>query len=302
MRETVLLQEQILQEAGEKAIRSSVTRLRHVQLHWSKEASVALNSAKHLFSGFVSALVSKTMVAPLERVKMDMVLRHRKGLVRTARTIVTEEGYTGLWRGNAANLLRIAPFKAVNFFCYDLYRKALIRSAPGQQETPHAKERLLSGALAGMTACITCFPLDLVRTRVLSSKEYSSALSALVTIASREGIGALYVGCLPAVLSMAPAGAVFYGSYDLLKHHHLSQVYKKMQSIPASSGAKSAASGLMQGRGIWRLRAAVNSIAREQGPLGFYAGLAPCLVQVLPSAALSYYFFEACKRALHVQE
>ena len=82
------------------------------------------------------------------------------------------------------------------------------------------------GSYTGMTATVTCFPLDLVRTRLLSSTAYSNAFSALRDIACKEGIGALYVGCLPAVIGMAPAGAVFYGSYDLLKHNHLSRTHQ----------------------------------------------------------------------------
>ena len=53
---------------------------------------------------------------------------------------------------------------------------------------------------------------------------------------------------------------------------------------------------------LGRLRAAVTSISQEQGPLGFYAGLTPCLAQVLPSAAMSYFVYETCKRLLHVGE
>ena len=170
--------------------------------------------------------------------------------------------------------------QAINFLCYDIYRKALIQPIPGRPEERCIKERLSAGALAGthvtsankrvgaaaarpchtfwhglclcmhmhlcsvrhvasgattsrllvmptqlpagMTATITCFPMDLVRTRLLSTTAYSNAFAALRTIASQEGIGALYVGCLPAVFAMAPAGAVFYGSYDLLKHNHMS--------------------------------------------------------------------------------
>lgn len=34
---------------------------------------------------------------------------------------------------------------------------------------------------------------------------------------SVQGFGALYAGVLPALISVAPSGAVFYGTYDLLK-------------------------------------------------------------------------------------
>lgn len=56
--------------------------------------------------------------------------------------------------------------------------------------------------LAGMTATVTCFPLDLVRTRLLSSSVYSNPFGALRDVACKEGISALYVGCLPAVIGM----------------------------------------------------------------------------------------------------
>lgn len=59
---------------------------------------------------------------------------------------------------------------------------------------------------------------------------------------------------------------------------------------------------MAQARVLGRLRAAVLSIAQEQGPLGYYAGLVPNLVQVLPSAALSYFVYETCKRVLRVND
>lgn len=40
---------------------------------------------------------------------------------------------------------------------------------------------------------------------------------AAVCGAGVQGFGALYAGVLPALISVAPSGAVFYGTYDLLK-------------------------------------------------------------------------------------
>ena len=51
----------------------------------------------------------------------------------------------------------------------------------------------------------------------------------LARIVQMEGFGALYVGVLPAICSMAPSGAVFYGVYDLLKVRlrlHVLRVYR----------------------------------------------------------------------------
>lgn len=72
---------------------------------------------------------------------------------------------------------------------------------------------------AGVTATVTCFPLDVLRTRVMgpTGHRYGGVINTFRQLVQKEGLGSLYVGLLPAVISMAPAGAVFYGVYDLLK-------------------------------------------------------------------------------------
>ena len=46
-------------------------------------------------------------------------------------------------------------------------------------------------------------------------------LAFMALIARREGVPALYVGMLPALIAMGPSGAVYYGTYDALKSAHL---------------------------------------------------------------------------------
>lgn len=65
---------------------------------------------------------------------------------------------------------------------------------------------------------MACFPLDLLRTRILANPSSSAGMvSTLRSILRNEGFLALYGGCLPALMSVGPSGAVFYGVYDVLK-------------------------------------------------------------------------------------
>lgn len=71
---------------------------------------------------------------------------------------------------------------------------------------------------AGITACLTCFPLDVLRTRfIIQPDSNHNLITSFFRILRQEGLGALYVGSLPAILGVAPAGAVYYGSYHSLK-------------------------------------------------------------------------------------
>lgn len=44
----------------------------------------------------------------------------------TLRSIYSSEGLPGLFRGNGASVLRIVPYAAVHFWCYEHYRRLLV--------------------------------------------------------------------------------------------------------------------------------------------------------------------------------
>lgn len=87
------------------------------------------------------------------------------------------------------------------------------------QAVAHVLNQRFAPLHAGITAMLTCFPLDVVRTRIMAAPVGSMPppLRLLRDIGRAEGAGALYAGVLPALISVAPSGAVFYGTYDLLK-------------------------------------------------------------------------------------
>jgi uncharacterized membrane protein len=120
-----------------------------------------MNTRKHLWAGAVAAMVSKTFLAPLERLKLEYTVRgEQRNLLVVAKSIATTQGLTGFWKGNLLNVLRTAPFKAVNFCAYDTYRKQLLKIAGNQEATNF--ERFVAGAAAGITATVLCLPLDTV--------------------------------------------------------------------------------------------------------------------------------------------
>jgi solute carrier family 25 (mitochondrial adenine nucleotide translocator), member 4/5/6/31 len=84
--------------------------------------------------GGVSAAVSKTAAAPIERVKLliqnqdEMIKSGRlsesyKGIGDCFKRTIKDEGFTSLWRGNTANVIRYFPTQVshafhVNFFSF----------------------------------------------------------------------------------------------------------------------------------------------------------------------------------------
>ncbi|KAF2607604.1 hypothetical protein F2Q68_00045390 [Brassica cretica] len=181
-----------------------------------------MNTRKHLWAGAVAAMVSKTFLAPLERLKLEYTVRgEQRNLLVVAKTIATTQGFRGFWKGNLLNVLRTAPFKAVNFCAYDMYRKQLLRLAGNDEATNF--ERFVAGAAAGITATVLCLPLDTIRTKLVArgGEALGGIAGAFKYMIQTEGLLSLYKGLVPSIASMALSGAVFYGVYDILKSSYL---------------------------------------------------------------------------------
>ncbi|KAI3750690.1 hypothetical protein L2E82_21432 [Cichorium intybus] len=298
----------------------------------------AMNTTKHLWAGAVAAMVSRTFVAPLERLKLEYMVRgEQKNLFELIKSIASSQGLKGFWKGNFVNILRTAPFKALNFCAYDSYRKQLLRLT-GNEETTNF-ERLFAGAGAGMTASILCLPLDTIRTKLVApgGEHLGGVIGAFRHVIQTEGFFSLYKGLVPSILSMAPSSAVFYGVYDILKSAYLNSPegkrrikYMKQQGAelnileqlelgPMRTLLHGAISGACAEVATYpfevvrrqlQLQVRANKmsalatcfkIVENGGVSALYAGLIPSLLQVLPSAAISYFVYEFMKLVLKVE-
>ena len=80
-------------------------------------------------AGGVAGAVSRTVVSPLERLKIlfqiqsagrtEYKLPISQGLLKMWR----DEGWRGFMRGNGANCMRIIPYSAVQFASFNFYKK-----------------------------------------------------------------------------------------------------------------------------------------------------------------------------------
>jgi len=127
-------------------------------------------------AGGISAAVSKTIVAPIERVKMLLQVQQvvkdipeaqrYKGIGDCFKRVTAEQGFWSLYRGNLANVIRYFPTQALNFACKDQFKKIF---CPYNIKTEPFKFFLgscASGGAAGATSLCFVYPLDFARTRL----------------------------------------------------------------------------------------------------------------------------------------
>jgi solute carrier family 25 (mitochondrial phosphate transporter), member 23/24/25/41 len=167
-------------------------------------------------SGGVAGLVSRTLTAPADRLKV-MLQAGEKGATigGTARAILKEGGVKAFWRGNGVNVLKIMPESAAKFYCYEFLKKKIIQNPDDVQ----VYERLLSGSLAGMLAQTAIYPMEVVKTRMAISAPgtYTGLANCFSKIIADEGGTALYKGLLASNIGIIPYAGVDLAVYGSIR-------------------------------------------------------------------------------------
>merc|ERR1712179_129881 len=191
---------------------------------------------KDLLSGGVAAGISKTCVAPIERVKLLLQVQHAskqitkemqyKGIVDCFSRVTKEQGFLSLWRGNLANVIRYFPTQALNFAFKDTYKKWFIEGVDkNKQFWRFFAGNLASGGAAGATSLCFVYPLDFARTRLAADvgkgagdREFSGLGNCLTKIFKSDGIGGLYRGFFVSVQGIIIYRAAYFGCFDTAKN------------------------------------------------------------------------------------
>ncbi|KAF4529256.1 hypothetical protein B566_EDAN017497 [Ephemera danica] len=159
--------------------------------------------AKDFLAGGISAAVSKTAVAPIERVKLLLQVQHAskqiaadkqyKGIVDCFVRIPREQGFLSLWRGNLANVIRYFPTQALNFAFKDKYKQVFLG---GVDKNKHlAADIGKSGA----------------------EREFSGLGNCLTKIFKSDGLSGLYRGFGVSVQGIIIYRAAYFGFFDTAK-------------------------------------------------------------------------------------
>jgi len=191
-----------------------------------------LSFAKDFIAGGVSAAVSKTAVAPIERVKLLLQVQHAskqisadqryKGIMDAFIRIPKEQGMMAYWRGNLANVIRYFPTQALNFAFKDVYKQIFMSGVDKKtQFWRWFVANLASGGAAGATSLCFVYPLDFARTRLgadvgkgAAEREYTGLANCLAKTVKTDGIVGLYRGFNVSVQGIIIYRAAYFGLYD----------------------------------------------------------------------------------------
>jgi len=188
--------------------------------------------------GGVSAAVSKTAAAPIERVKLliqnqDEMLkagrldRKYNGIIDCFRRTTAAEGVVSLWRGNTANVIRYFPTQALNFAFRDTYKSMFAYKKERDGYAKWMMGNLASGGAAGATSLLFVYSLDYARTRLANDaksakkgggdRQFNGLVDVYKKTLASDGIAGLYRGFMPSVAGIIVYRGLYFGMYDSIK-------------------------------------------------------------------------------------
>jgi solute carrier family 25 (adenine nucleotide translocator) protein 4/5/6/31 len=183
-------------------------------------------------AGGISGAVSKTITAPIERVKLIIQTQDANpkivsgevprytGIGNCFVRVRAEQGIGAFWRGNATNCIRYFPTQAFNLAFKDSIKAAFPKFNPKTDFWPFFGVNLASGGLAGAGSLCFVYPLDYARTRLASDvgsgkKAFNGLGDCLKKTASGpKGVLSLYNGFGISVAGIIPYRGVQFGLND----------------------------------------------------------------------------------------
>ncbi|KAA1085269.1 S-adenosylmethionine transporter [Puccinia graminis f. sp. tritici] len=139
---------------------------------------------------------------------------------RALQLVIQQGGFKSLYQGFGITISREVPFSLLQFPLYERLKSqaAERRSLPSSDQLP-AHVSAICGSIAGATAAALTTPLDVIKTRIMLTKQRDGARigipESFARVYREEGLSAFWKGVVPRTIWIGLGGAVFLGVYEL---------------------------------------------------------------------------------------
>jgi solute carrier family 25 (mitochondrial dicarboxylate transporter), member 10 len=141
------------------------------------------------------------------------------GLLRMSR----EEGVASLWKGVWPNSSRAVLMTVGQLATYDGFKRTLLDYTPLKDNlTTH----FTASFLAGFVATTICSPVDVIKTRVMSSTEHVGLVRLVTDIVKAEGFRWMFKGWVPSFIRVGPHTVL---TFLFLEQHK--KIYRQVKSL-----------------------------------------------------------------------
>lgn len=281
-----------------------------------------VHAGRYLIAGGIAGAASRTATAPLDRLKVVLQVQTKDArIMPEVRKIWKEGKIPAFFRGNGLNVVKVAPESAIRFYTYELLKGVIMDARGGEKADIGGIGRLVAGGLAGAVAQTTIYPIDLVKTRLQTYECLDGKVPRLGALTRdiwvKEGCRAFYKGLVPSLLGIIPYAGIDLAAYETLKDMAKKHILHDSEPGPLVQLGCGTISGAVGATCVYplqvvrtRMQASLSKAGmsevfwntyQKERLRGFYKGLFPNLLKVIPSASITYLVYEAMKKKLELE-
>jgi len=201
-----------------------------------KSKQVKLQSWETFLLSGTAAVTSKTVAAPIERIKM--VIQNQGELLKTgtlkkpfagigdcASWIMANEGFGAFWKSNFTNCLRYFPTQALNFTFKPIFKNLEpLKKVKGDSNLTALSKNVAAGGLAGGACLLFVYSLDFARTKLANDlkakdggkRQYEGLIDVYKKTLATDGVAGLYRGFNISFVGIFIYRGFYFGLYDTI--------------------------------------------------------------------------------------
>ena len=277
-----------------------------------------------LLIGGIAGIVSRTLTAPVELLKMQQQNRFIPNT--TLREVVRIEGITGLWKGNFTNCVRIFPQMSINYGLYSFIQRLVNEYGDNGHNSHNGENKIkgnkniinfMSGGISGAVAMSIIYPMETIRSR-LSLQTGREQYKGIIDVIQKTPMRQLYNGLGMSLIGFAPYNALNFMFYNYYNDGLKKVIFTGDSGDSGDDKKNKVAMNLLAG-GIAGISAVsftypsdlirrrlqlqgsdksvpvyngiidcCNKIIRSEGIVGLYRGLGACYIKIFPANAIQF--------------
>ncbi|KAH7690740.1 Mitochondrial carrier protein PET8 protein [Dioscorea alata] len=275
----------------------------------------AFDKNKNALAGALAGTLVSLCLHPVDTVKTIIQSNGaaEKSCHEIVRTIISEKGVMGLYRGIASNIASSAPISAVYTFTYESVKSALLPLLPKEY---HSFAHCTAGACSSIATSFIFTPSEQIKQQMQVGLQYQNCWNALIGCLEKGGFSSLYAGWGAVLCRNIPHSIIKFYTYESMKQWMLKSGepdsnLSTWQTLVCGGVAGSTAAlfttpfdvvktrlqtqapgSLAQYEGVLH---ALCEIARQEGMQGLYRGLTPRLAMYVSQGAIFFASYEFLK-------
>lgn len=278
---------------------------------------------RFLFGG-LAGMTATLFVQPLDLIKNRMQLsgegggaKEHKTSLHAIKSVIQREGFSGLYAGLSAGLLRQASYTTVRM---GVYSTLFERFSGADGKPPGFFMKAALGMAAGAVGAFVGTPAEISLIRMTSDgrmplaerRNYKNVFDALLRITKEEGVLTLWRGCIPTIGRAMVVNAAQLASYSQAKQillstqyfsdnimcHFMASMISGLITTAASMPvdiAKTRIQNMKTINGKPEYKGAfdvLGRVIRNEGVLSLWKGFTPYYARLGPHTVLTFIFLE----------